>query len=83
MRVASAKDDILTGLSPKQKEFIEFVLSKYIESGVDELDQEKLPKLLELKYHAISDAAEILGGVDQIRQTFIAFQKLLYVKRVA
>jgi len=83
IRVASAKDEILSGLNQKQIEFIEFVLSKYIESGVEELDQEKLPKLLELKYHAISDAAEILGGVDQIRQTFIAFQKLLYAKRVA
>ena len=34
----------------KQKEFLEFVISKYIETGVDELDQEKLPHLLELKY---------------------------------
>ncbi len=83
LRVASTKEDILSGLNDKQKEFLEFVLSKYIESGVEELDQEKLPKLLELKYHAISDAAEILGGVEKIRQTFIAFQKLLYAKRAA
>ena len=83
LRVASTKEDILSGLNDKQKEFVEFVLSKYIESGVEELDQEKLPKLLELKYHAISDAAEILGGVEKIRQTFIAFQKLLYAKRAA
>lgn len=83
LRVASTKEDILSGLNDKQKEFVEFVLLKYIESGVEELDQEKLPKLLELKYHAISDAAEILGGVDKIRQTFIAFQKLLYAKRAA
>ncbi len=83
LRVASTKEDILSGLNDKQKEFVEFVLSKYVESGVEELDQEKLPKLLELKYHAISDAAEILGGVEKIRQTFIAFQKLLYAKRAA
>ena len=83
LRVASTKADILAGLNEKQKEFVEFVLSKYIETGVEELDQEKLPKLLELKYHAISDAAEILGGVEKIRQTFIAFQKLLYAKKAA
>ncbi len=83
LRVASTKADILAGLNDKQREFVEFVLSKYIESGVEELDQEKLPKLLELKYHAISDAAEILGGVEKIRQTFIAFQKILYSKKVA
>ncbi len=83
LRVTSTKADILAGLNEKQKEFVEFVLSKYIESGVEELDQEKLPKLLELKYHAISDAAEILGGVEKIRQTFIAFQRLLYAKKAA
>jgi len=82
-RVAAAKEDIFTGLDDKQKEFLDFVLSKYIESGVEELDQEKLPALLELKYHAISDAAEILGGVELIRCTFIAFQKFLYAKRAA
>jgi len=43
---------------------------------VEELDQEKLPKLLELKYHAISDAAEYLGGVANIRDLFIGFQKI-------
>jgi len=83
LRVTSTKADILAGLNEKQREFVEFVLSNYIESGVEELDQEKLPKLLELKYHAISDAAEILGGVEKIRQTFIAFQKLLYAKKAA
>lgn len=60
------------------KEFLEFVLSKYIETGVEELDQEKLPDLLTLKYQAIRDAEEILGGVDNIRTTFIEFQKYLY-----
>ncbi|MCW8965416.1 MAG: restriction endonuclease subunit R, partial [Candidatus Pacearchaeota archaeon] len=83
LRVAASRADILAGLTPKQQEFIEFVLSKYIESGVGELSQEKLPKLLELQYHTLSDAAEILGGVDVIRKTFIAFQRLLYAKKVA
>ena len=81
LRVASARSDIFSGLNDKQREFLEFVLSKYLETGVEELDQEKLPKLLELKYHTVTDAAELLGGVDIIRQTFIAFQKFLYVKK--
>ena len=78
MRVAQAQAKIFTGLGNKQKEFLEFVLSKYIETGVEELDQEKLPDLLTLKYQALSDAEEILGGVDNIRTTFIEFQKYLY-----
>ncbi|MDD5673260.1 MAG: type I restriction-modification enzyme R subunit C-terminal domain-containing protein [Chitinivibrionales bacterium] len=82
-RVAQAQNRIFFGLEIKQKEFLEFVLSKYIETGVEELDQEKLPDLLMLKYNAISDAADVLGGTDKIRRTFIAFQKFLYEKRAA
>jgi len=79
-RVALAQFKIFAGLNDKQKDFIEFVLSQYIETGVEELDQEKLPDLLTLKYQAISDAEEVLGGVDNIRTTFIDFQKYLYEK---
>jgi type I restriction enzyme R subunit len=77
-RVAKAQSNIFAMLEPAQKEFLEFVLTKYIETGVEELDQEKLPDLLELKYHAISDAAEKLGGVPRIRDLFLGFQKYLY-----
>ncbi len=83
MRVAQAQAKIFRGLDNKHKEFLEFVLSKYIETGVEELDQEKLPDLLTLKYQAIRDAEEILGGVDNIRTTFIDFQKYLYEEAVS
>lgn len=79
-RVAQAKKSYAIGLDDKQQEFLDFVLSKYIETGVDELDQEKLPQLLMLKYQSISDAADTLGGIDKIRNTFIGFQKYLYGK---
>lgn len=82
-RVAKAQFNIFEGLDNKQKEFLEFVLSKYIETGVDELDQDKLPSLLELKYKSIPDAIEELGGVDKIKNTFISFQKYLYIKKTA
>jgi type I restriction enzyme, R subunit len=82
-RVASAQTNIFAMLEPNQKEFLEFVLTKYIETGVEELDQDKLPGLLELKYHAVSDAAEKLGGVSKIRELFIEFQKHLYSEKIA
>ncbi len=82
-RVASSKADILKDLNEKQKDFIEFVLSNYIVAGVDELDQEKLPKLLELKYQTISEATQLLGGIENIKHTFISFQKFLYSKKAA
>jgi type I restriction enzyme R subunit len=68
----------LDGLQEKQREFVEFVLAKYQERGVEELDEEKLPDLLNLKYKAISDAERLLGEVDEIRSLFFNFQKELY-----
>ncbi|HLD22886.1 MAG TPA: type I restriction-modification enzyme R subunit C-terminal domain-containing protein, partial [Sulfuricurvum sp.] len=82
-RVAAAQATIFALLSDKQKEFIEFVLSKYIETGVDELDQEKLPILLTNKYHSLQDAQEMLGEVATISSLFIDFQKYLYQQRAA
>lgn len=82
-RVASAQARIFDGLDNKHKEFLEFVLSKYIETGVEELDQEKLPALLQLKYQSITDAELELGDLEKIIQTFIAFQKFLYERAVA
>ena len=82
-RVAKAQSNIFALLNNKQKEFLEFVLSKYIETGVEELDQEKLPDLLTLKYHALDDAKEMLGSVENIRTIFIDFQKYLYERKTA
>ncbi|MFZ1042232.1 MAG: type I restriction-modification enzyme R subunit C-terminal domain-containing protein [Anaerolineales bacterium] len=83
VRVATAQSRIFSSLSVEQKQFLEFVLSKYIETGVEELDQEKLPELLTLKYMALDDAQKILGTVETIRNTFIGFQKYLYEPKTA
>ena len=82
-RVAAAQSTIFAILNNKQKEFIEFVLSKYIETGVEELDQEKLPILLTNKYQSLEDAKDALGEVGSISSMFIGFQKYLYEERVA
>jgi type I restriction enzyme, R subunit len=82
-RVAAAQATIFALLDNKQKEFIEFVLSKYIETGVEELDQEKLPILLTNKYQSLEDAKDILGDVANISSLFIEFQKHLYQQKVA
>ena len=82
-RVAAAQSSIFESLNIKQKVFIEFVLSKYIETGVEELDQEKLPVLLTNKYQSLEDAKDILGDVANISSLFIEFQKHLYQQKVA
>jgi type I restriction enzyme R subunit len=82
-RVAAAQATIFALLDNKQKEFIEFVLSKYIETGVEELDQEKLPILLTNKYQSLEDAKDILGDVANISRLFIEFQQHLYKEKAA
>ncbi len=82
-RAKAAEATIYALLNDSQKEFISFVLSKYIETGVEELDQEKLPILLTNKYQSLEDAKEILGDVANISRLFIEFQEHLYKQDVA
>ena len=82
-RVDAAKTTIFAILNEKQKEFIQFVLNKYIETGVEELDQEKLPILLTNKYQSFEDAGAILGDLTKVRELFIEFQKYLYIEKTA
>lgn len=65
----------------KQQEFLNFILDQYVKEGVNELDESKLPNLIELKYNSIADAKNELGEVKSIRDTFIGFQEYLYQKR--
>ena len=48
-----------------------------------ELDQDKLPDLLTLKYHDIRDAVRELGSVVDIRTVFTEFQQHLYSQNMA
>ena len=48
-----------------------------------ELDDNKLPDLIELKYHDVADAVSVLGSAAHIRDTFIGFQKHLYARQAA
>lgn len=77
-RVEGAKSNIYSLLRQNQRDFVDFVLAKYIDSGVSELDDGKLPHLLELKYHSVEDGLNALGDVNSIRETFIDFQRHLY-----
>jgi type I restriction enzyme R subunit len=82
-RVLATQATIFALLNDKQKEFIDFVLSKYIESGFEELDQEKLPILLTNKYQTFEDAGLELGDLSKVKDLFIEFQSHLYQNRIA
>jgi type I restriction enzyme R subunit len=78
-RAAKAKVEISTHFNSKQQVFLAFVLSHYVQVGVEELGQEKLKPLLLLKYHnAIADAVADLGRPEEIGKVFAGFQKYLY-----
>ena len=78
-RAARAKVVISTEFNGKQQVFLDFVLSQYVNVGVEELDRDKLSPLLKLKYNnAISDAVADLGPAEEIGAIFAGFQKHLY-----
>ena len=77
-RVETRRERIVSGYDDKLRSFLDFVLAQYVKEGVDELDGDNLPDLLELKYKGVGDAAAELGGVARIRETFVGFQRHLY-----
>lgn len=79
-RVDTNKGQILPRYEDRQHAFLEFVLGEYVKEGVEELDLSKLVGLLELKYGNVNDAADQLGGIPMIRETFVGFQQHLYAR---
>lgn len=83
-RVQWAKPAIAKAFTDyKQQEFIDFILSRYIQDGEHELAVSKMSSLIELKYNTISDAAREFGSTRSIRETFVGFQAYLYNKQPA
>jgi type I restriction enzyme R subunit len=78
-RVETRRAHILARYDAKLAAFVDFVLAQYVAQGEDELDRDKLGSLLALKYHTLADAADELGGVEAIRNTFIGFQPQLFI----
>ena len=79
-RADARKVNIFSHYDANLQASLDFVLSQYVKEGVGELDQAKLPHLLELKHRAISDSAAELGGVARILKAFVGFQAHLYAR---
>ena len=79
VRADHARVYINSNFNAKQQAFLDFVLSHYVNVGVEELNQDKLKPLLLIKYHnSIQDAVADLGKPDEISSVFAGFQKYLY-----
>jgi len=80
-RATVSRSIMEAGIEAKQMEFIDFLVSQYIESGVGELEESKLETLLEIKYADVFSAVKVLGNgeVAKVRELFLTFQKNLYL----
>ena len=80
-RASVSRSIMESGIESKQLEFIDFLVTQYIESGVGELEESKLETLLEIKYSDVFNAVQILGQGDvaKVRKLFLDFQKNLYL----
>jgi len=77
-RVKAHREAIERKYDDRLQAFISFVLGQYVQEGVSELDPEKLPALLELKYEDTIIGARELGGVSNVKTAFTDFQQYLY-----
>lgn len=77
-RVEKHRGEILLRYDAKLQAFIDFVLGQYVAQGVEELDQDKLARLLELRYQTLADATAALGAAPVIRSAFVGFQEHLF-----
>jgi type I restriction enzyme R subunit len=81
IRAKKSRSIMKSGINGNQLEFIDFLVSQYIESGVDELEENKLETLLEIKYSGLLEGVKIVGKgeVSKVRNLFLTFQKNLYL----
>ncbi len=77
-RVHNHRTLIFEGYADPQREFIDFVLSQYVKTGLSALELPSLGKLLTLKYHSPDVAVKSLGNPTDIRDLFSDFQHHLY-----
>ena len=65
--------------SKAQQDFVNYIMKLYVRNGFKELGSEKLPTLIQMKYHSPHDAVkELKMQPAEIRQFFLGMQHQLY-----
>ena len=77
-RAFATRPELNSALTPMQADFIHFMVERYTQTGFEELDDQKLPALLQLKYDSQTDGLQALGGADKAKAVFLDFQRRLY-----
>ena len=77
-RAAVSRSVLERAIAAKQLEFVDFLASQYVETGVEVLEDAKLETLLSIKYKSVIEGVSYLGSAETARQLFLDFQKNLY-----
>jgi type I restriction enzyme R subunit len=79
IRAKLSKERLTSTFKSNEIEFVDFLVAQYVATGVEELDEEKLQTLIEIKYKNVMDGVSALGGVDIAKKIFLKFQENLYL----
>ncbi len=78
-RAEILRKDMMKKTTKQQLEFADFILSMYVRNGFKELGMDKLPTLIDMKYHSTTDALTKLQMTPpEMRDFFLTMQKDLY-----
>jgi type I restriction enzyme R subunit len=78
-RAEILRKDMMRKTTEQQQEFADFILSMYVRNGFKELGMDKLPTLIDMKYHSTTDAlARLQMTPPEMRDFFLTMQKDLY-----
>ena len=77
-RVEKTSSKLLENLNEDQSAFIKFLIERYLDEGVESINENNLSTLLKLKYESITKAEEVLGEIRSIKNLFLNFQNNLY-----
>jgi type I restriction enzyme R subunit len=77
-RADNVRMNHIPGYNASPQDFIDLILKQYVNHGFTELDLDKLPELIKLRYHTLQDACVALGSKEKAVELFWDVQKYLY-----
>ena len=78
-RAEILKEQAKKKFSAAQQEFLNYIMDLYVRNGFKELGSDKLPTLINMKYHSPVDAVrELKMQPMQIREFYLGMQEMLY-----
>jgi len=81
-RAEILKEQARQRYSAEQQEFVNYIMDLYVRNGFKELGSDKLPTLINMKYHSPVNAISALKmDPSQIRSFYLGMQELLYNNR--